>query len=101
MIKGSRMTEEQRKRVGLGHIGFKHTEESKSKMSIARLGIKNPFYGKKHTEETKEKIYNKLKNRIFTIEHRRKLSIANIGKKRWLGKHCSLEHRKKCSETKK
>ncbi len=40
-------------------IGFKFSEESKRKMSLAHkgisCGIKNPFFGKHHTEETKEK----------------------------------------------
>lgn len=34
------------------------SEEDKRKMSDARIGNKNPFYGKHHTEETKLKISN-------------------------------------------
>lgn len=33
-----------------------HSEETKRKMSEARSGENNPFYGKHHTEETKKKI---------------------------------------------
>ena len=36
--------------------GFRHTEETKRKMSEARRGEKNYFYGKHHTEESKNKL---------------------------------------------
>ena len=36
--------------------GFKHTEESRKKISEAQKGEKNHFYGKHHTEETKRKM---------------------------------------------
>ena len=36
-------------------LGFKHSEETKLKMSTNRRGTENPFYGKKHSQEQKNK----------------------------------------------
>jgi len=66
MKKGSKMTEEQRKRLSDSHkgktpwiTGKKHSPESILKMREAHkgkmIGEKNPFYGKVHSEESKEK----------------------------------------------
>jgi len=56
------------------HIGYKHTEESKRKISLRRLGMK------------------------FSAEHRAKLSAAKLGKTPWnKGKEFTEEHRKNLS----
>ena len=58
----------------MGMLGKKHSEATRKMMSLARLGEKNPNYG-----------------RIFTPEHRRRLSNAHIGQQkgklnnRWKG----------------
>lgn len=39
-----------------GNLGRKHTEETKEKIRLSKLGDKNPFYGRKHTDETKYKM---------------------------------------------
>lgn len=39
-----------------GNLGLKHTEEAKENIRLAKLGNKNPFYGKKHTDEVKKKL---------------------------------------------
>lgn len=44
------------------------SEESVKKMSEARSGDKNHFYGKKHTQETKEKISKRAKERNVSGE---------------------------------
>lgn len=53
------------------HIGYKHKDESKKKMSIGKSGINNPHFGKvgpfkgnKHNQQTK------LKLRLYTIKQR-------------------------------
>lgn len=38
------------------------------------------FLGKHHTEETKEKIRAKMRERIFTPEHRKRISLATRGR---------------------
>ncbi len=48
-------------------LGYKHTEETKQKMSKAKLG-------KKFTEEHKKNMSIAKKGRIFSLEHKRKLS---------------------------
>lgn len=37
-------------------LGFKHSEETKAKMSISNTGKNNPLFGRKHSNETKLKI---------------------------------------------
>jgi group I intron endonuclease len=74
-------------------FGFKFTEESLAKMSFvrcpiyrasskrgelrspreAKIGLKNPFYGKTHTEETKAK----MRSKKYSEEIKAKMSEAN------------------------
>jgi len=88
---------------------FKHTEESKIKMSRVRKGIKlseehkkkiseiaknrgkekNPMFGKKHTEETKQKIREKAIGREVSEET--KIKVGNAGR----GRRHSEETKKK------
>ena len=93
---------------GDGSIGFKHSEESKAKISMIHKGRKlsdkhkkiisenntgknNPFYGKIHTEETKRKISkensgrydgknNPFYGKTHTKEAIQKIKEANYGK---------------------
>ncbi|KKN39928.1 hypothetical protein LCGC14_0738340, partial [marine sediment metagenome] len=37
-------------------VGFKHTDETKKKISLSKKGKPSPFKGKKHSEESKRKI---------------------------------------------
>jgi len=39
-----------------GNLGLKHTEKAKENIRLAKLGEKNPFYGKTHTDEVKSKM---------------------------------------------
>jgi len=72
-----------------GKKGFKHTEETRRKMSESKkgkgLGKDNPMFGKHPSEET-----------------RRKMSEVHKGKTPWIkGKHHSEESRRKISEATK
>lgn len=104
-------------------VGWKHTEESKKKISKAGLGNKYNL-GRYPTEETRIKRSKSLKGRKFSIEHLEKLKTAakSIIKRDWLlkanrdpekekirnekiskskkGKKFSEEHKKKLSEAK-
>jgi len=55
-------------------LGFKHSKEALSKMSLAKSGVNNPMHGK--TGENCPSF-----GRIVSEEHRQKLSIINKNKK--------------------
>jgi|SRR3990172_826261 len=84
------------------HLGHKHSAEAKEKMSKAKKGKSNWSMGTKLSEEHKEKLRQaKLKNptkywlgkkRPKTEEWRKKISLANKGKKH------SIESRFKMSK---
>lgn len=72
---------ESKKKNSLGHIGLKHSEETKKKMALIQSGINNPMFGLKgtnhprfgirHTEEVKRKCSdakNKFKKSITCNE---------------------------------
>ena len=84
---------------GLYIGGYKHTEETRRKMSDyfsktrkskeyrdeqrrRTTGEKNPFYGRKHSEETRRKMRESAKNRrLMTDEERQKISNNRMGEK--------------------
>jgi len=39
-----------------GNLGIKHTEEARENIRLAKLGEKNPFYGKTHSNDTRQKL---------------------------------------------
>ena len=78
---GKKLTDEHKKKIGLAGIGRKASEETRKKMSIAQSGEKHPFYGKHHTEESKIKTSNKIKGRVLTLDHKRKLSESHRGER--------------------
>lgn len=69
-------------------VGCHHTlsDETKMKMSQARLGEKHPFYGEHHSPETREKISKSMigntnaKGSIRSYETRKKISESSKGK---------------------
>lgn len=61
-------------------LNYKHSEETKRKMSEDRKGNQNNK-GKKHSEETKKRISEGNKGKIFSIESRAKMSAAQKRKK--------------------
>jgi group I intron endonuclease len=64
-----------------GGGNFRHSEETKRKIGLGHKG--NGTLGYKHTEETKRKISlaNKGKTRVFSEEHKRRMSEAM--KRKW------------------
>lgn len=70
---------------GDGSSGFKHSQESKNKMSLARkgtrLGNENTFYGKHHSQKTKNLIRQAQKGKKQPKEgilKRSKLTINDV-----------------------
>ena len=88
-----KLSEKQIQNLKEFHIGRKHTENTKLKISILKKGKQlkedNPFYGKKHTTETLEKL------RIITTERWKNKPHPNLGKK------ASDELKQKLSESHK
>ena len=91
---------------GDGISGYKHTEESKRKISEALKGENNPNYGKTLSEETRKKISEAKKGKNHPMygkthseEARKKMSESQKGENNPMyGKKHSKEARKKISE---
>jgi len=65
---GKKLSEEQKSKLRQFRLGTKHSEETKLKLSLARIGNSNAR-GFKHSEETKEKCrLGKLKSKQSTTE---------------------------------
>lgn len=86
---------------GEGNYGVKHSEETKQRMSISKMGNKNPLYGKHHSVETK-KILSEKKNGVYDGEKNPMYGTKgelspNYGKKHKLNsrKKMSLKQHKK------
>lgn len=94
--KGSKMSEEAKKKISLANKGKKRTEDMKKKMSDIKKGSIGYRKGIPHTEETKKKISTSKKknpNRYWLGKHRsnetkRKISKAHLQNpvRYWLGK---------------
>lgn len=62
---GKRLSEETKRKISKSKIGHKDSDEVRMKKRIARLGEKNPMYGKRWhlSEDTKKKIGDKCRGR--------------------------------------
>ena len=70
--KGSKMSEETRRKLSEAKKGRKASEEHRRKLSEVRKG-------RKHSEETKRKISEAERGKIVSEETKRKISEANKG----------------------
>jgi len=90
---------------GDGTTGYKHTLDTRKKMSESRKGKNSPNYGKTRPEETRRKISKSLKGKkrgSFTEEHKKKISESRKGDKHpFYGKKLPEETKKKMSESRK
>ena len=59
---------------GDGSCGFKHSDETKKKMSKVHKGENNSFFGRKHSEESKRKISKAKKGFKLSEETKRRMS---------------------------
>ena len=67
-------------------IGYRHREDSKQKMSLAKktayVGNGNPFYGKHHSEESRKKMSATRTGRVITDEWRKRISDGSVQKRK-------------------
>ena len=86
---------------GEGTVGFKHSDETKKKLSEAWTGEKNPNFGKHHSEETKRKMSIRKKG-IYTKEKHSMFGIHRFGEDApFYGKTHTIKTKQKMSEAKK
>jgi hypothetical protein len=79
--------------------GTHHTAEAQMKISEAKKGENNPFYGRHHTDETIRKLSEANKGTHLTEETKRKISEAGKGRVPWnKGKHLTGVHKLKISK---
>jgi hypothetical protein len=76
-VSGYRFSEEGRQRLSLAHVGIRHSEETRRKMSNSRKGQLNHNYGRKD-------MISNFKGKKHTEDARRKISLAKTGQKQSL-----------------
>ena len=101
---GRKHSEETKKKMSLAKMGnlvrtgMTHSEETKKKMSAAQT--RTYLLGKTLSEEARKKISAARTGMTHSEEARKKISAASMGNKNWMGKTHSEETRRKISETK-
>jgi len=76
---GNKHTDKTKKKMSDKRIGKTLSEETKTRMSISRIGDKNPNYGNKNNNIKPEKL--SFKGFSHSEESKNKLRESNIGKK--------------------
>lgn len=71
-------SEETRMKIRNARLGKHPSEETREKMRKNRKGTGNAMFGRRHTTITKKLIGLKSLNRYFSIESRKKQSMARI-----------------------
>jgi hypothetical protein len=98
MKKGSHISEEHKRAVGLANKGKIVSLETRKKISRATMGEKHPMFGKHHSKETRKRMSLARKGRQVSVETRKKLSIAKLTNPHPLrGGHPSVEWREAMS----
>lgn len=98
-------SEETKRKISITSKGRKHSKETIKKMSEIKNGSKNPMYGKHHSEEHKRKIGLKsigrkpMLGKKHSEETKEKMSKSNT--RYWSGKQFSKDHKRKLSDSHK
>ena len=88
-IQNENKTRSYKSLIGNKHaLGYKHTEETRRKMSEQRLGKKKPPFTLEHREKMRQVRLGKK----ASAETRRKLSLARIGNKNNKGRKGEKNH---------
>ncbi len=97
---GKKMSEEQKQKISLSHIGKNtgpRSQETKNKISKGLKGNQNCL-GRIVNEETRKKLSESNKGKIMSEEAKKKMSESRMGSKHHLfGKHHSEETKRKMS----
>lgn len=86
-------SDETKARISKSLIGRKHSAETKAKMSENHRGINNSMFGKKHSAKTLKRISESQKgenNGFFGKKHSKK-ARSKMSKSHRLGKRCSVD----------
>ena len=83
--------------------GYKHSDETKQKMSVAKkgkyLGSDHPFHNKTHSEETKEQLSKARRGRKLDSEWRENLAKGHYKKVLCVETGTIYDSIKECAET--
>lgn len=96
----------------ISHLGVKRPEKTIKKLSDAKIGEKNPMFGKHHSENARKRISEAFMGRVFSEETKKRISKALTGIKRSeetkrkvslanIGHHLTEETKRKLSEINK
>lgn len=72
--------EETKERLKTSHLGKKHSQKTKDKLSVDRSGAGNPMFGKQITDKHRENLRKSAKDRVFSDTHRKNLGLATKGR---------------------
>lgn len=78
------ITDDERKKMSENckkiHLGRKRSDETKNKLSVTKIGNKNPMFGKKHSEERKKEISEFHKGKILSEITKKKIGDSKTKK---------------------
>lgn len=75
--KGISQGERTKMRRSLSLIGHKVSKETRAKISVSRIGEKNPMFGKKQSEDTIKKRVAKMIDHEVSEDTKRKIGLSN------------------------
>lgn len=92
------LSDSTRQKIKEAHLGLRHSDETKKKMSKSRTGKNNGMYGRNHSEESKRKMSESKKGKLGHPSSEKQKDAARRAN---IGKTISEETRKKISNANK